>query len=274
MSAGEFGLGVYVVVDAASTGGRPLADIVAGAVAGGADMVQLRCKDLTARAFLAEVIAAARHIGPQSPDRGNAAGLGYTGAGRSGPSGIGTGTGIGNARGSDTGVGRAGRSGMGRTRLVVNDRVDVFLAARAAGAAVDGVHIGQSDLPPEAVRALIGATAILGLSASTPEHFAAVAALRPGTVDYLGTGAVRPTPTKKDHPAPLGFPGLARLLTTAPLPCVAIGGLGHGDAAAVHAAGARGMAVVRAVCAAGDPYAATASLRSEWDAVAAAGVPA
>lgn len=217
MSTPTPGSGIYLVADSASTAGRPLADIVSAAVAAGVSTIQLRCKDVPARAFLAEVAACAAHT-------------------------------------------------AGRSLLLVNDRVDVYLAARAAGIAVGGVHIGQKDLPAELVRTLIGPDAVLGLSASTPEHFGAVAALPAGTVDYLGTGAVRPTPTKKDHPTPLGFDGLARLVARAPLPCVAIGGLGHSDAAAVRGAGAAGMAVVRAICAADDPRAAAAALHAEWSA--------
>ncbi|WP_372699624.1 thiamine phosphate synthase [Arthrobacter sp. JSM 101049] len=215
MRAPAPGTGIYLVADAASTAGRPLADIVAAAVSSGIGTIQLRCKDLPARDFLAEVAACAVHT-------------------------------------------------AGRALLLVNDRVDVYLAARAAGVPVDGVHIGQQDLPASAVRGLIGQDAVLGLSASTPDHFAAVAALPPGTVDYLGTGAVRPTPTKKDHPTPLGFDGLASLIAAAPLPCVAIGGLGHGDTGDVRAAGAAGMAVVRAICADDDPAVAAASLHAEW----------
>ena len=78
----------------------------------------------------------------------------------------------------------------GRATLLVNDRVDVYLAAREAGAAVHGVHIGQSDGGAEAVRERIGVHAVLGLSAAAPEHLAEAAALPPGVVDYLGVGAV------------------------------------------------------------------------------------
>ena len=211
----NFDLSVYLVADWGGTAGRPLWQVVAAAVEGGATTVQLRCKDVSARDFLADVLACARHT-------------------------------------------------AGRAALLVNDRVDVYLAARAAGAAVDGVHIGQSDLPADAVRELIGPDAILGLSASRPEELAALARYPEGTVSYLGTGAVRPTPTKKDHPEPLGFAGFAAFAAAAPLPCVAIGGVGHGDAAEARAAGAAGLAVVRAICAAADPAAATRSLVREW----------
>lgn len=154
----------------------------------------------------------------------------------------------------------------GRATLLVNDRVDVYLAAREAGAAVHGVHIGQSDGGAEAVRERIGVHAVLGLSAAAPEHLATAAALPPGVVDYLGVGAVRATPTKPDAPEPLGWDGLARAIALAgDLPCVAIGGVGPGDARDARAAGAAGLAVVRAICAATDPRAAARALREEWD---------
>ncbi|GAA4767484.1 thiamine phosphate synthase [Microbacterium gilvum] len=153
----------------------------------------------------------------------------------------------------------------GRATLLVNDRVDVFLAARAAGAAVDGVHIGQSDLPAGRVRDLVGPDAVVGLSASLASQLPALRGLPSGTVDYLGVGAVRPTPTKKDHPAPLGWDGFAAFAALVPdIPCVAIGGVGPGDAADARRAGAAGIAVVRAICAATRPAEAAAALRVEW----------
>lgn len=160
----------------------------------------------------------------------------------------------------------------GRCALVIDDRVDVFLAARAAGAVVDGVHVGQSDLPARSVRTLIGPGALLGLTANQPEHLEAVHALAPGTVDYLGMGVIRPTLTKKDHPQPLGVDGFARLSATTSLPCVAIGGVNLADTVALRTAGAAGLAVVSAVCAAPDPQQATRDFVTAW--AAAATVPA
>ena len=155
----------------------------------------------------------------------------------------------------------------GRAALLVNDRVDVALAARAAGVPVDGVHVGQSDLPPHLVRALLGPEAIVGLSASRDDELAALRRLPEGTVDYLGVGAVRATPTKKDHPAPLAWDGFAAFAARAgDLPCVAIGGVGSGDAADAQRAGAAGLAVVRAICSAPDPQAAAEALCAEWNA--------
>ncbi|MGB9036254.1 MAG: thiamine phosphate synthase [Paeniglutamicibacter sp.] len=153
----------------------------------------------------------------------------------------------------------------GRATLLVNDRVDVYLAARARGADVQGVHIGQSDIPADLVRTLVGPHAVLGLSASTADEIDAaneLNALAPGTIDYLGVGAVHATPTKKDHPEPLGYGGLAAAVARSNAPVVAIGGLDATDVPAVRSAGAASMAVVRAICAADDPRAATADLIS------------
>lgn len=152
----------------------------------------------------------------------------------------------------------------GRAAFVVDDRVDVVLAARAAGARVDGVHLGQSDLPVVAARRLLGADALIGLTANTPAHFSAATHLPTGTVDYLGVGVIRATATKPDHPRALGIEGFAALAASAPLPCVAIGGIEVGDVAALRRAGAAGVAVVSAVSGADDPAAATRALREAW----------
>lgn len=152
----------------------------------------------------------------------------------------------------------------GRAVFVVDDRVDVALAARAAGARVDGVHLGQSDLPVIAARRLLGPDALIGWTANTPAHLAAAAALPAGTVDYLGVGVIRATTTKPDHPRPLGVGGFAELVASTPLPCVAIGGIEVGDVAPLRRAGAAGVAVVSAVSGAEDPSAATRALREAW----------
>lgn len=142
--------------------------------------------------------------------------------------------------------------------VLVDDRADVYLAARAAGAPVAGVHLGQSDLPVELARRICGPDAVLGLSAATAEELDAAAALPPGTVDYLGVGAVHATRTKPDHPEPLGVEGFAAAAARTALPCLAIGGVRVEDAAALRAAGAAGLAVVSGICAEPDPAAAAA----------------
>lgn len=142
--------------------------------------------------------------------------------------------------------------------LIVNDRV---AAARAAGA--DGVHVGQGDMPASQARAIMGPGAIIGLSIEAP---AQLADADWDALDYIGVGPVRATPTKPDHAAPIGMDGLAAIAAAAPRPAIAIGGIGAGDARAIRAAGAAGMAVVSAICAAPDPQAAARALMQEWGA--------
>ena len=145
--------------------------------------------------------------------------------------------------------------------LVVNDRVDVFLAARAAGAAVTGVHVGQGDLSTAVVRDLIGPGALLGVSARTPEQLTAAA---DAGADYVGVGPLHDTSTKADAPAGIGLERWASLAAASSLPAVAIGGVTASDGPGLRAAGAHGMAVVSAVCASSDPSAAASELRAAW----------
>ncbi|MFF0739103.1 thiamine phosphate synthase [Streptomyces sp. NPDC004111] len=135
--------------------------------------------------------------------------------------------------------------------LIVNDRLDV-----AVWLGADGVHLGQRDVSPVLARRLLGPDAYVGLSVSRPEHLAHV----PDAVDHLGVGPVFAQSTKPDADTPLGLDGLARIVRESPLPCVAIGGIGVSEAAAVMACGASGIAVVSAVCGRPDPTAASRSL--------------
>lgn len=148
--------------------------------------------------------------------------------------------------------------------VLIDDRVDIFLAARAAGAPVAGVHVGQSDLPAELVRSLVGPEAIVGLSTATDLEIRTAHELPAGTVDYLGVGAVHATATKADHPQPLGIYGFGALIATSTLPCVAIGGISRGDVRPLRDAGAAGVAVVSAVCASDDPRTASGLLKEQW----------
>lgn len=141
--------------------------------------------------------------------------------------------------------------------LVVNDRVDVALAIGAAG-----VHLGQSDLDVRTARRLVGDDLVIGLSVSTAGQVAEAARLPAGTVDHLGIGPVFATATKPKAAAPLGLAGTAELRAATALPCVAIGGIGPANLEAVRATGVDGVAVVSAICAADDPAAAAARLRS------------
>ena len=139
-----------------------------------------------------------------------------------------------------------------RVPLVVNNRLDVALAAGA-----DGLHVGQADTPPAEARTRLGPDPILGLSVTDPTQLAAV---DPALVDYLGVGPVFATSTKPDAAPAMGLSGLAATRAGIALPIVAIGGIDLSNAAAVVRAGADGVAVVSAVCGTGDPRSATAAL--------------
>lgn len=140
--------------------------------------------------------------------------------------------------------------------LVINDRVAV---AEASGA--DGVHLGQDDSDVAEARRRLGDAAIIGLSVQNLQQ---LNELDTAPLDYLGLGPVFATATKSDHAAPLGFDGLAQLVSASPLPSVAIGGLKAEHTNQIHQAGADGLAVVSAICGRADPRAATQTLVEEW----------
>jgi len=154
----------------------------------------------------------------------------------------------------------------GRATLLLNDRVDVAVAARERGLPIDGVHLGQGDTAASVARDLLGDGAVIGLTANAPEHLAALRRMRRRDVDYLGVGVIRPTTTKPDHPPALGIAGFARFAAEAELPCVAIGGITLADVAALRDAGAAGVAVVSAICAAPSPRDASAGFAAAWGA--------
>jgi thiamine-phosphate pyrophosphorylase len=147
--------------------------------------------------------------------------------------------------------------------LFVNDRVDVFLAARHAGARVTGVHVGQQDLPVGAVRDLVGPEALIGLTANTPVDLFAAGRER-SRVDYVGIGSVHTTASKADAAPALGVEGFAALAGSTSLPAVAIGGVTVADVPGLRAGGAAGVAVISAICGAADPRAAAARLAEVW----------
>lgn len=150
--------------------------------------------------------------------------------------------------------------------LIINDQVDVALAVDA-----DGVHVGQSDLPADAVRRLIGPHKWLGLSVSDAAELAAVPA---HGVDHLGIGPVFATATKGDAAPATGLPLLVELCAASRLPVVAIGGIGLTNCASVVRCGADGVAVVSAICGQGDVAASTRALRGVVDTARRQGVRA
>jgi thiamine-phosphate pyrophosphorylase len=132
-----------------------------------------------------------------------------------------------------------------KVSFVVNDRVDVALAADA-----DGVHIGRDDLPASVVRRVLGPGKILGVSAETVEE--AVTAEKDGA-DYLGVGPVfEARGSKADAGEPLGLDLIARIRRDCRLPIVAIGGINAENARLVRDAGADAAAVISAVASAED----------------------
>ena len=128
--------------------------------------------------------------------------------------------------------------------FIINDYVEL-----AAEIGADGVHIGQEDMSVKEARRIIGAEAILGLTAFTRAHYDV---LDSDIIDYVGTGPFHATLTKPDKPV-LGADGFAQLAKSAPVPVVGIGGITTDNAADVIAAGAQGVAMMRAVSEADDP---------------------
>jgi thiamine-phosphate pyrophosphorylase len=136
------------------------------------------------------------------------------------------------------------------TLFVLNDRPDLMEACGA-----HGVHVGQEDEPLAKARELAGPERIVGLSATTVEE------LETGEPDYWGVGAVFGTPTKAESP-PGGLALVRAAAARLTVPWFAIGGVELHNAAEVVAAGARGIAVVRAIRDAADPEQAAHELRA------------
>jgi thiamine-phosphate pyrophosphorylase len=146
--------------------------------------------------------------------------------------------------------------------LLINDRVDVALAAEA-----DGVHIGQDDMSPADARLLLGRTAIIGLSIKTVEQ-AKAAPLE--YLDYVAIGGVYGTTSKETTSAPIGLTGLHEVVQAIrardpKFPICAIAGINEGNAADVIAQGADGVAVISALSLAPDPEMAAQNLRRAVD---------
>ena len=135
--------------------------------------------------------------------------------------------------------------------FIVNDRLDLALAVGA-----DGVHLGQDDLPTAEARRLLGADRLIGRSTHALDQLQQ--ALAEGS-DYVGVGPVEATPTKPGR-QPVGLDYVRQAAEHCPIPFFAIGGIDAANLAAVVAAGATRVAVVRAITAAADPEAASREL--------------
>ncbi|HLX32199.1 MAG TPA: thiamine phosphate synthase [Gaiellaceae bacterium] len=137
--------------------------------------------------------------------------------------------------------------------FILNDRPDLVEACRA-----DGVHVGRSDPRVEEARALVGGERLVGVSVSTTAELDDVAG-----ADYAGVTAFA-TPTKQDAVAG-GLELVEAAAKSLHMPWFAIGGITLGNAGEVVAAGAPGVAVVRAIRDADDPEAAAQELRAKLD---------
>ncbi len=136
--------------------------------------------------------------------------------------------------------------------LIINDRVDVALEIRA-----EGLHLGQEDLPVQDARKILGEGRLIGKSTHSLEQ--AMAAHAEGA-DYLGVGPIFTTPTKPSYQA-VGVALIQAVSARVTLPSVCIGGIDQRRLGEVLQAGATCVAVVRAVCSAGDPESATRTLK-------------
>ncbi|WP_163717804.1 thiamine phosphate synthase [Mangrovibacterium lignilyticum] len=137
--------------------------------------------------------------------------------------------------------------------LIINDRLDIALAIDA-----DGLHVGQSDLPWQVARSILGKDKILGLSVETMEQAREANAL---DVDYIGISPVFATATKTDTFQPFGLEGLKAACALSKHPTVAIGGIKQENAAQIIAHGANGIAVVSAISMAENPMKAAEVLK-------------
>ena len=146
--------------------------------------------------------------------------------------------------------------------LIVNDNVEVALKSGA-----DGVHVGMEDTPVYEVRARVGAAFIIGATAKTVEQAKAAEA---AGADYLGVGAVFPSPTKKNA-IRITKEELSEICSAVSIPAVAIGGITESNIAELAGGGMAGVAVVSAIFGADDIFAATGELREKAKSVTEGG---
>lgn len=142
--------------------------------------------------------------------------------------------------------------------LIINDAIEVADSA-------DGAHVGVDDVAPQQAREAWGPSALIGWSINAMSQCDDASSL--AASDYVAVSPVWETASKTDTSAPLGLDGVRAVRERIParIPVVAIGGITAANAAAVIAAGADGIAVISAICAAEDPYAAAVELREIVD---------
>lgn len=138
--------------------------------------------------------------------------------------------------------------------FIINDHVDLALLVDA-----DGVHVGQEDLPMEAVRRLLGDDKIIGLSTHNPEQAKQAVAVG---ADYIGVGPIFTTETKEDVCAAVGMEYLEHIAANCSLPFVAIGGIKEHNIGDIVACGAKTICLVTEIVGSGDIASTVVRLRS------------
>jgi len=166
-------------------------------------------------------------------------------------------------------IAQAGKSD--KVTLLVDDRLDVVLAARKQGIKVDGIHVGQTDIPVEVCREYLGEDSIVGLSARTHELFEYIQTVDVSQIDYFGAGPLHETSTKPDCGLDLdgnvitrSFEDITKLAKLSPIPVVVGGGVKLVDIPPLAQTGVDGFFVVSAVSEAEDPKLEAANLVKAW----------
>lgn len=140
--------------------------------------------------------------------------------------------------------------------FIINDSVDIALAVKA-----DGVHLGQSDLPLEDARKILGPDRIIGIS--THSITQAIAA-EEGGAEYIGLGPIYSTKTKHLTISPLGPQVVTKVCSKVSIPVFGIGGINFTDVAELHATGIAGIAVLSAILNASDVENSVNNLQDAW----------
>jgi thiamine-phosphate pyrophosphorylase len=166
-------------------------------------------------------------------------------------------------------IAQAGKSD--EVALLVDDRLDVILAARKEGIKVDGIHVGQADIPVEVCREYLGEDSIVGLSARTHELFEYIKTADVSQIDYFGAGPLHETMTKPDcglgrdgKVVARSFADISKLAKLSPIPVVVGGGVKLVDISPLAQTGVHGFFVVTAVSEADDPKLAATDLVKTW----------
>lgn len=156
--------------------------------------------------------------------------------------------------------------------LLVDDRLDVVLAARELGIKVDGIHVGQTDIPVDICRKYLGEDSVIGLSARVHELFDYIITADVSNIDYFGAGPLHESVTKPNCGQDIdgkiitrSFDDLRTLSELSPIPVVVGGGVTINDIPQLAATGVEGFFIVSAVAGAENPEEAAKELATAWD---------